>query len=262
MRKTFQIDSHKRINGSQFDFDYKLDLSIFNGSKNLYACVSKCMIPRTYYLIRAGYNQFILRETQDTTITIPPGNYSTDTFIATLVPLLNAASVVGNQFTIVLTASTGKFTYTSTGAASIVLPTELTTAGTLHEQFGFNQGTTFALPATSANVVKFISEDTVFLRAPAFVNDTHGVLQSIVAADTADFGSISYNCPNEVLNARPLNTSNLDALHITLTDHHGVPLDTNGVPLFIELVVWQPYENIILNLIKEVFPKILNIMGI
>ena len=194
-------------------------------------------------------NTITLREAQDITITIPPGNYSSDTFRETVTTLFNNATLGGGVYAITENDSTGKFTFTSTIAASLVMPANA--GSSIHEQFGFNAGTTNAMPCTSANVIKFVTEDSVFLRSRELVNDPSGVLCSVIAADTPDFGSITYTCPNELLNARPLNRANADGFRIELTDHDGVLLDTNGLPLFIELVVWQPYEDLMLDMMQQ-----------
>ncbi len=198
-------------------------------------------------------NVITLREAQDIKIVIPAGNYSADTFMQTVTNLFNNATQGMGVYTITLNNSNGKFTFTSTIPASLILPGNF--GSTIHEQFGFDPGTTTAMPCTSTNVVKFITEDSVFIRSRELVNDPNGVLCAIIASDTPDFGSITYNCHNELLNARHLNRTSADGFRIELTDHDGQLLCTNGLPLFIELVIWQPQEVALLEAIQKAVSK-------
>lgn len=254
MQKTFIIDSHRRTFGTHSEFTYKIDLSAFNDKENLRVCVAKCNVPRSYYLVRTGLNIVTLVENgHNISLTITPGNYTSVTFRTYLQNLLNASTQNGYSYGVTKNDSTGKYSYTSTGVSSFIFPT--TAGSAIHEQFGFNAGDTATLPCTSSNVLKFVSEDTVVIYSD-ISSDAKSALLSINAAGVPDFGTIGYNCPDAMLNSRPLSTTASDTYKFKLCDPDGNPLDTNGLPCFIELVVWRPPDQVMLDIFNEVLPTL------
>src|SRR4030088_1636207 len=72
------------------------------------------VIPKSYYLVQAGYNTFTLRELGvNITVTVPVGNYSVTSFQTVIAALLTAASTHVWTYTVTypnarITADTGK----------------------------------------------------------------------------------------------------------------------------------------------------------
>ena len=85
------VDSINRVSGTVGNFNYNITLP--QGIAFNKVVVLNCTIPKTYYLIQAGYNTFTLRELSvNTIITIPAGNYSFNTWKTTITNLLNTNS--------------------------------------------------------------------------------------------------------------------------------------------------------------------------
>lgn len=92
--------------------------------------VLEAQIPFTYYIFNSTNNTFWINEYTDAVtpgtwveITIPVGNYTADNLATELAALLNAATLVGNVYTVTYsgpssTPSTGKYTITASGGAS------------------------------------------------------------------------------------------------------------------------------------------------
>ena len=78
-KQLFYINSYEINDGNNSDFSVKLNI---NPTKKFNKVVLlQASIPKTYYLIQDGYNTFDLEENGViTTITIPVGNYSKESF--------------------------------------------------------------------------------------------------------------------------------------------------------------------------------------
>jgi hypothetical protein len=200
--------------------------------------VNKATIPRSYYLVRNGLNVFTLVENSLYTsiITIPAGNYNYQTFKTTVLNLLNAATYLGYQYTITFDGVAGKFSFTCTGNAAITFPDVI--GSSIHEQFGCNDNASYIFPFTSPNVLKFVSEDMVILRSN-LANDPTETLAVIIGTGTPDFGTIGYTCRSLRMNTRLMKSNNSNVYSFRLTDPDGNFLDTNGLPLNLELLIYQ-----------------------
>ena len=167
-------------------------------------------IPKSYYLVPAGYNTFVLQELGvNTTITVPPGNYNVTSFRTVLTTLLNAASP--NHWVYAITypnrsiaADTGLYTYSvtgNTGQPSFIVTTNL------YEQLGFSANTTSTFVVgslTSTNVLKFQSEDALYLHSDIVSDGKEGILQEIYTAGSSDFSIINYRCLQWQTMAKPI----------------------------------------------------------
>ena len=88
-KRIFYVNSRDRISGTDSDFNISIDMG--PSPKYNRICALQA-IPKSYYLIQAGFNTFSLTENGNTaTVTFIPGNYSMSSFVALLPPLLNAA---------------------------------------------------------------------------------------------------------------------------------------------------------------------------
>src|SRR5665647_33367 len=208
---TFYVNSRNRIAGD--DANFCMMVPIPAGSKYTHVCVLDMAIPKSYYLIQAGFNTFTLVEGLiQTTISIPPGNYSRRSLQAVLITLLNAGSP--NHWVYNVTypntatqADTGKFTFTVTGNSS--QPSILCTIN-VFEVLGFNTNSTNVFVSnslTSTNVIKLQLEDTLFLHSDLATSGHDDVLVSI-HSDGPDMSIMQYKCTDVQAYSKKLNTTN------------------------------------------------------
>ncbi len=248
MKRTYYIDSHNRIaGGSHSNFLYKMDLSEFKDAKNLYVCLNKATIPKSYYLVRAGLNIFNLIENglHNIALTVPVGFYSSNTFLTTIQNLMNTNTILGYQYTVTFDAVTAKYSFACTGNAVISFPD--VSGASIHEQFGCDDAKSYNLPFTSPNVVKFVLEDCIFLRSN-LADDPNETLGIIIASGYPNLSTIGYTCNDIYANSKPLKTSDGNVFSFRLSDPDGDYLDTNGLPLNLEIIIYKPYQNVLLKL--------------
>jgi hypothetical protein len=87
------INSQNRVSGTDGNFFYNINLPTNEGHKYNRVVVTECSIPKSYYMVQAGFNTFILREgASSVTVTITPGNYTLQAFNTNIAALINAAS--------------------------------------------------------------------------------------------------------------------------------------------------------------------------
>ena len=85
--RLYYITSAQAPNKSNFQYTMTLDNDFDS------VVVLQASIPISYYMVQDGYDSFILRENGvNTTITINEGNYNANTFLTTIINLLNASS--------------------------------------------------------------------------------------------------------------------------------------------------------------------------
>jgi hypothetical protein len=229
--RTFYLNSRNRTSGTNSSFNVNVDIPLHETFTHV--CLISASIPKSYYLIQAGYNTFTLRENNvDTVVTIPPGNYSLTSFRSQIPLILTAASSQGWVYTCTYPATgvaqTGKLTYIVAGSGGLQPSFVFTT--NVFEQFGFepNSIVTFAANMiTSANVVKFQLEDAIFIHTDLVSNSRNDILQSIFVG-AADFSSIVYQCNEYITAIKPITSSVSSVFRFTLTDEDGRSLDLNG----------------------------------
>ena len=129
------VDSSTRTSGTSSNFQVKIDLPVDNKYNRV--IMLSAIIPKSYYVIRSGYNTFILREgAAYITITIPVGNYSIAELILTLNTLLTNASLNGQEYVVTYSKVTGKLTFTITAEA---VYTYLNFTSNLFDTLGFEK---------------------------------------------------------------------------------------------------------------------------
>lgn len=244
-KQIFYIDSNDRLSGTNSDFTYQLDiLGDFD-----YAVVLQASIPKSYYLVQANRNTFILDEDGDQTIVvIPIGTYDRSSFRAQLTTSLNSASFNGWVYTVSIsntsiTSDTGKYTFTVTG--NVGVQPSFTIGNHLYEQLGFNPNTTNLFNSDSlesTNVVKFQLEDTVYIHSDIVANQQDNVLQEVFALASPDYGNILWVCPDvEAYSKRVISKSNIARFWIT--DENDDSLDLNGQNVVFTLMLFKK-ENV------------------
>src|SRR6185437_735134 len=170
-RRLMYLSSANRISGTDSS-NFTIQVPIPPHETFTHVCLLEANIPKSYYLVQAGYNTFILLEQGiPITITITPANYTATCFKTCLAEALNAASLAGWVYSVGSPSSTqpatGRFTYAVVGPGGGNQPSFVFTTN-LYEQLGFNFNSTNTFVGgalTSANVVRFQSEDALYIHS-------------------------------------------------------------------------------------------------
>ena len=239
-KSIFYIDSQNSITSfiGSGSFTVKVDMPP-NNTYNRIVVLQAC-IPKSYYLVQAGYNNFNLLE-QDITVlvSIPSGNYTKNAFIIAFTSALNAASPHRYIYSITYPASsetnTGKLTYSVSAQNHTPLDAQhqpqfiFNLTSNINYQMGFNKNKSYIFnnnTVLSQNVIKLQSKDTIFIKSNVVSSSTDSVLQEIYSA-VPDFSDIIYNQNSIELNSKEL-IYNSNNITFTITDEDDVPLDLNG----------------------------------
>lgn len=240
--RKFYINSENRIEGTSSNFSYKIEVPEAGFNQ---CCVLAMTIPKSYYLVRDGHNQFKLTTSGQThVITVPPGNYFNGSFISTVLPMLNAFGT----FTMTYVPVTGKFAYTTATDVTFEFSSQLA------RQFGFDEKSTntfLAGPFTSKNVLDFNPTNTLFLHSD-MVDDTTNILQEVYSDNTVPFANIVYTCNNPMMYSKKLNKHGSSVFNFTLTDEHQEEVFLNGHDICITLMMYRK-ENLT-ALFQKIFP--------
>lgn len=258
-KKIIPIDSNLRLNGTHDDFSYSIDL--LNEEYDM-VCLLKCLLPKTYYLIREGQNTFTLTEGVDViTVTVPAGNYDRKSFALQVGLLLTNASLNGITYSVSIPSrpnpETGKYTFTVTNNG--VIQPIFTFSRWVYEQFGFdaNSSNQFVNDIlVSKNVAKMQSEDCIYIRSD-ITKDT--LLQDVYVSQSADFSSVSYLCPEVESHSRPMHVTKNGAYRFTFTDEQGNKIDFNGQNIVMSIVVYK--ESTIYKALKGFINYIMLLFG-
>jgi hypothetical protein len=239
-RRLFYLKTSDRTSGDDAS-NFKLALDIPTHETYTYACVEAANIPKSYYLIQAGYNTFTLVELGvNITITIPPGNYNTISFMPIVSGLLTAASQNGWVYSMSMPnrttqPDTMKFTYVVAGAHT----PSFIVGSHVYEQLGFSKNSTVTFVGgtlVSSCVVKFQSEDTLYLHSDMVVD---GVLQEVYTSGSPDGSIISYKCMSWELMAKRMSAGSGNLFSFTLTDEFGTVMNLNGLDWNMTLVLFN-----------------------
>jgi hypothetical protein len=223
--------------------NFTVSLPTLDQRYNRVAIVS-ASIPKTYYNIAAPYNVLILTEGKtNTTITVPPANYSFNSFASTLSTLLTAASTASITYTATPQLATGRMLIASNSAAF----STITIPGTsnLYKNLGtpFNSAITInnVTPYTSADVCTFtinvILITSSLVRSSGMQGLPSNILQIININNQQNFSSIAYDNFNTLYNSRPATVST--SATFTITDIDGTILDLNGIPCNFSVIFFR-----------------------
>jgi hypothetical protein len=237
------IDSRKRISGTDSNFLYNISLPQDHTFDRV--VVLNALIPKSYFLIQAGYNTFQLQENNTTvTITVPVGNYSFTAWKTEIGNLLTAASPNSLTYSLSYPSSnstdTGKFTYTQNNGS---IASKLIFTQYLFEPFGFLQNSTNTFTGTtlqSTCVIKMQSEDRLLIHSDCVNNPSQDdVLVSINASTYINYSSISYTNVHPAYNNHVLKSTLTSTISIVLTDENNIVLDLNGLNMNLTLLFYK-----------------------
>lgn len=234
--RIFYINSENRIEGTSSNFTYRLE----TGANFDTCCVLAMNIPKSYYLVRDGYNTFKL---DGQPITVPAGNYSYVNFASTVIPLIAAHGVV---LTMKLDAITGKYGFT------VDRPVTVEFSSQLAQQFGFDEHSVNHWSGTfsSKNVLNFNSTTTLFLHSD-MVDDASSILQEVYSDNVVPLANISYRCAYP-MSSKKLSKQGSTVFNFSLTDEHMQEVFLNGHDICVTLLMYKK-ENLT-KLFRQIFP--------
>lgn len=242
-KRIYFINTINKDSGTNEHFSYTLQIPESEGYDRV--VLLQASIPNTFYIVQNNYNTFILKEgVVETTITVPPGNYTAKVFALVVSALLTANSPNGWIYTVALPnqmveASTGMFTYSVTGNSS--QPSIIVT-DTVNEQLGFHINTTNTFVANklvSATVVNFTAESTLYILSDIVDGRDNNVLQEIYVANTISLSYITYLCVTPDLYSKVLKTNKSNTFQFSLTNEKKQLLDLHGVNMQLTLCLYQ-----------------------
>jgi hypothetical protein len=241
------INSANRTAGTNEDFFYQLS-PWSNDDQYQFCCVMYANIPITYYLVTSGQNTFQLKEgVTAVTITVPPGNYNTNSLAKVIATLLNTNSPNAWTYSFSLpnsvsSAQTGLYTYTVSGNSS---QPYFIFGSYLYTVLGFNTNTTYQFSGnslTSVNVVNLTPETTLYLYSDIVeTKDNHAenILQEFYSSNTSPFSNIVYQCTEFEPYSKKMNKTKTNYIHFTLLNEFYNPISLNGQPFFITLLLYK-----------------------
>lgn len=253
--KIFYIGSNDqyRIAGTETDFTYQLDLEVNSYNR---VVVLQASIPVSYYLVESG-DVFYLSEngSAEIGVSITAGNYNVNSFIITMTAALNEASPNGWTYSMSFPnsstqAQTGKFTYNISGSGITSAYFRMTDS-VIYQQLGFDINTTnnfivggpTAASLVSQNCVNFVPITSIYILSDIIAGDKSndwGILQDIYGSNATPFSNIVYQCPNQDNFSKTLTRGGSNVFRFTITDaNSGATIDTNGVPVYITIKVYQ-----------------------
>src|SRR6185437_15080993 len=243
-RRVFYLNSADRLSGDDAS-SVTLQVNIPSHETFTHVLIVEANIPKSYYLVQAGYNTFtIVENTITRTVTLTPANYGATCFRACLTDALNLGAPVGWAYTVTYPASsqpqTGKWTFTVTGNGGSQ-PSIVTTTN-VYEQLGFNANSTntfIANSLTSTNVIKLQSEDALYIHSDIVTEVGDDTLQEVYTVGIPDFGIINYKCSEWQVMAKPMQSAKSQVYRFTLTDENGRLMNLNGLNWVMTLMVFS-----------------------
>jgi hypothetical protein len=249
------INSKFRLSGTDENFTATINLQPMN--KFTHVVVMSALIPKSYYVVQDGANQFLIREvyqneTLEYIITIPIGNYSITSFKTVVEGLFLAQGIdyVVTYANSKFEAVTGKlkFTHISTGnhqAYFVFYDNDLCNI------FGFDrnsvnefvdiEGIDYVL--YSKNVVNFQQEPSLFIHSDVCYTYNNDVLLEIYTTNNPQLSNVVYENIGELeSHSKRVRNSNNNTYNFKLTNEYGDIIGLNGVNLLLSLLFYEKYE--------------------
>lgn len=243
--RLFYINSRNREAGLNTDFTYKFNID--PQSKFDRVVLLDISIPKSFYAIQST-NSFILSENgNQTTISLPPGNYTRQSFKNVLESYLNSNSYYTGVWTYTLSYKSintreddGKITYTVSGNSGIQPSFIFGGTETLYEEMGFetNSTNTFITNTiTSTNAINLAPENTLFLKSD-ICQDSDNVLQNIITSNDSSFSVVNFVNPNPREYSKYF-VPDKYVYHFRLTDENDNLIDTNGQNIVFTVMLYK-----------------------
>ena len=235
------INSYKKLVSTDSTFNFTVMINLPKNNNFNKVVVLQMSIPKSYYLVQNGYNTFHIYEPDNGLnhlVTIPFGNYTRSLFMAQLgVSIGTAVPPCSGSYSITFSSSTGKFTYSVSGA---VLQPSIKTTSNLFEQLGFTSNSTNTFVGgiiESTTCIKLQLEDTLFVLSDCS-NALSGVLQEVYC-NSSDFSNITFSQYNEEMYSKTFIRNNNNVFRFSITDENFRPMDLNGLNMNMTLCFYR-----------------------
>ena len=229
-RFNFLIDSQFRNSGSTSKFNFTIPMPSYNEFDSV--LVSNAIIPKSYYLIRAGYNTFtVVEEGVSITVPLSIGNYNLNDFLINVKSSLNSVSTLSggiSSYNITYDKALGKFTFICL-VPTIIQP-KFTFTNNIYETMGFDKNTTYAFfnnSLQSANVINLNPQEMIYIISDLVNNSIGQVLEVIPVCNIPDW-SFQYFQTTSIHTTKELTNRHNTTFNFTITDSSFRELDLNG----------------------------------
>ena len=253
------VNSYNKLSVSDSTSNFSVKINLPKNNVFDRVVVSQVSIPKSFYMIPNGYNNFTLLENtmQPQLVILPCGNYTKSALLTQLILSLKTASQLNyvsgvSPYTYTVTASllTGMLQF----SVNLINPSFIFTTN-VYERLGFASNTTYTFynnTLYSPNVIKLQLEDTLFILSDCS-NALSGVLQEVYC-NSADFSNITFYQQNAELYSKHLICNQNNVFRFTLTDENFRPINLNGLNMNMTLIFYKnndeseiSKENILLN---------------
>jgi hypothetical protein len=217
--------------------------------------LNSAIIPKSFYLIRDGYNTFILKEGVNLwQITIPIGNYTLSEFTTQIQALLDDHTFI--QFTYVMTFSKrlGKFTWNISNNSG-VQPSFIFTTN-VFEPLGFDKNTTNSAAGnvlTSTNIINLNPNEMIYICSDLVNNSENQILEAIPMSNIPDY-SYQYYQNTSTHTIKELTNNRNQTFTFQIKDSFHRLLDLNGKNIVFTICCHKEHntdelirENILIN---------------
>lgn len=237
----FHINSRSRNSGTDADFTYEIEFQ--GGTKPSHVVCLSASIPKSYYLVAAPSNAFLLiEEKKQATITLPEGNYTLVSLKATLSSLLSDNSPNDYTYTVSTpdskTVDDGKLTFTVSGNDGVQPQISFANGSNLFELMGFEESSVNAFAANtlkSTNMINLQKESTLYIHSDMCSDGKYNILQEVFANNSPDFYNITYNCQVPDLYMKKITTKGKNVYRFYLLDENSRPINLNGGNMLITI---------------------------
>lgn len=234
-RFVYLVDSNQRLSGTSSNFSISVPIPAGNNYNRV--LITHAIIPKSYYLIRAGFNTFTLREgVSNYTVTILIGNYSLLDFIIEMQRALNDTNGSFTYNTPTFSQRTGKFSFTVSN--NVTQPSFIFTTN-VYEQFGFEANSTnvFANDGlTSSTVINLNPNEMVFVCSDMCANAVGNILEVIPMCNVPDY-SFQYYQATSNHHMKDLTNNRNQIFSFRITDSRYNVIDLNGKEISIGLCI-------------------------
>ena len=227
-RFNFLVDSQFRNSGTSSHFNFTIPLPTYNDYDSI--LISNAIIPKSYYLIRAGYNTFTLvEEGVNILVTINIGNYNLLDFMNEVKGDINSASSYsGNPYTITYIKPLGKFVFHC--VVPVIAQPRFVFTNNVYETMGFSKNTTNQFVGgilSSTNVINLNPQEMIYICSDLVNNSIGQVLEVIPMCTVPDF-SFQYYQTTSTHTTKELTNNRNTTFNFTITDSSFRQLDLNG----------------------------------
>lgn len=242
-RQIFYINSRNRVTGTDENFTYVLDIDPLEDYDKV--VLLSCSIPKSYYIVRDGYNTFTLKEgVQEVTISVDVGNYNRTSLKNKLISLLNTNSPNGWVYNVSYNSISnnvddGKYLFTVTGNTS---QPEFIFNNKMYEQLGFNKDSTNVFVGDqlkSTNVINLTPETTLYIKSNICQNRNNMILQDIITSVNPSYSNIVFNCPSILEYSKNFVKSKSNFYTFSLYNEDNEIMNLNGINIVMTIMIYK-----------------------